>query len=370
MKKNFAKKTALACLTGLVVSLFASCQDVVLNNIRREVELEDGNVSGDIRSVVRFKQYYYLANGGILFKQNDSNYYGAWIHSACPGGHVIKLAADKNYLYALVGISQENEKEGTNVGVSRALYYSEDGSNWNLVTGVGTDGVIPIVSKSMVYTYLFCTNAINEENRIAYFITNGGATVPTENKAFQLDGALATELELATEDAQTKPCSGTILVSKSCVWYNGKTYFFLSNACATNETTSASATMYYYGSANLLRWGGENENTTGISFSDTISSLAITANYILVGTYSGIKHNVLDDGVPGASAAFANNADATLSSAYRILSLLVVNPELEEEKTAIYASQVYTGNGSSNSAQFDHVGLWAYYPARGNWNRE
>ncbi|MCR5046833.1 MAG: hypothetical protein K6A42_09675 [Treponema sp.] len=369
MKNIYAKKIALAFLLSLSAFVSFSCQGVVYDNIRKEVALEDGNIAGDIRAIVRFKDKYYLANGGIYFKNKDANFYGAWQPCLSPSGQVIKLAADKNYLYALVGISAEYEKDGTNIGVSRQLYYSADGVSWSLVTGVGTGGTIVYNKNYIVYTYLFCTNAINEDNRSAYLVLNDG-TKGLTNKAYKLNGAAVTEMALGTVNAGTKPFSNALLVSRSCVYYNGNVYFFSSNGSTTNETSTTPATMYYYGLGAYLCWGGEKISTTGLLCADTIQSLGVTADYILIGTNSGMHHKVLTSKVPGATVNFTTNAAATMSGAYVVLSMLVTNPELNELQTPIYASQVYTGNGSSNSAQFDHVGLWAYYPARGNWNRE
>ncbi len=369
MKNNITKKIFFAFLLSLAAFICSSCQDVVYDNIRKEVALENGTIAGDIRAIVRFKDYYYLANGGIFCKHKDWNFYGAWFPCFSPSGQVIKLAADQNYLYALVGVSAEDQKEGTNVGVSRQLYYSSDGVSWSLVTNIGTSGTIVYSSSYIVYTYLFCTNSISEANRSAYFILNDG-TKGLTNKAYKLNGATATEMELGTTNAGTKPFSNTLIASRSCVYCNGNVYFFNSSGSTTNETTTSPATMYYYGLGAYLYWGGEKTTTTGLLCADTIQSLGITADYILIGTNSGISHRLLSSKVPGANVSFVTNADSTLSGAYVVLSILVTNPELNELQTPIYASQVYTGNGSSNSAQFDHVGLWAYYPARGNWNRE
>lgn len=369
MKVFFAKRNAAALLLAFSVLLFSSCQDVVLANIRKEVELEEGKIPGDIRSIIRFKDKYFLANGGILYKNNDAHYYGAWLYTTSPSGHVIKLAADSNYIYALVGVSAENQKEGTNVGVSRYLYYSSDGANWSLVSGIGSGGTLAYNTVYIVYTYLFCTNSIDPANRKAYFILNDGY-YGKEKKAYELNGANATELELGKENASTKPISQEYAVSRSCVYYNGTTYFFATNGATTNETKDKAATMYYYGSGPYLYWGGAAKSENPFVCDDTIESLGITSDYILVGTDSGLKHITLSNGVPGVAAEFLTNASSTLSKAYSVLSILVANPELTETQTPIYASQVYTGNGSSNSAQFDHVGLWAYYPARGNWNRD
>lgn len=370
MKFNLFNKIVFACLLALSVLAFCSCQQVVFDNIRKEVELEDGMIAGDIRSIIRFKNRFYIANGGIYYKQTTWNFYGCWIKTFSPVGQVINLAADGKYLYALVGISEENTKEGKNEGVRRDLYCSEDGISWSLVSQFGTKGSIAYNTKYPISIYLFCTNTIDSSNRSAYVVVNDG-TKGAVNKAYKLDGKTVSELELGVTDASKKPCSNPVLVSRSCVYYNGDVYFFNSTASTTNETNLSPATMYYYGFGTYLRWGGEKVNSVGVSCEAVLQSLAVTADYLLIGTNAGIYHRKFTNKIPSlVSVDFTTNASSTLSAAYTVLSLLVVYPELTELKTPIYASQVYTGNGSSNSAQFDHIGLWAYYPNRGNWNRE
>ena len=379
MKFNFHKKNISAFLLALAVLLFSSCQEVVFDNIRKEVQLEEGKIAGDIRSIVRYGDYFYIANGGIYFKNKDWHFYGVWFPSQTPTtsktDHVLKLAADQNYLYALVGISVENEKEGENIGIAKSLYYSTDGSNWTLIKALGTDGVIPYEKKYPLYTYLICTNTINPANRKAYIIFNS-TQFPELNSAYELNGENVKELELADLTTELnpiggdKPFSNAFIISRSCVWYNGKVLFFNSNAATTNETAASPATMYYYGNGSFICWGGASVNTVGIACKSVPVSMGVTSDFLLVGTDSGIVHHLFTNGIPGDSFPFVTNAAATLSSAYIINSLLVAYPELSETQTPIYASQVYMGNGSADSAQFDHVGLWAYYPERGNWNRE
>lgn len=368
MKLLKAKKIVLAsCAAVLAVSLaalFSGCQDVIYWNIRKEVTLEDANVKSDIRSIIRFKDQFYCANGNIYRKNNTENSYGKWSKTGAPSGQVLKLAADKDYIYALVGISKDSSKDGENIPVRRELWCSSDGSSWSKVTAVYGSGDIAYSSSSR--TYLFGTNAIKEENRKAYFILIGGAP---GNRAYELSGATSVGvLDWSTTNADTKPTTS----SQSCVYDgNGSAVrFFNSTGSCTNESSSGGdATIYYYGDGSTLRWGGAKTGSVGAKAG--ILSLGVTKDYILVGTSSGITHHPLTaEGVPGSRASnMPYNAEATLSAQYNILSILVVNPEKNETETAIYASQNYTGNGS-NSAQFDHICMWAYYPERHEWNRD
>lgn len=363
MKLIKAKKLVLASLAAVAVALVSGCQDVIYWNIRKEVTLKDANIKSDIRSIIRFKDQFYCANGNIYRKSNTSNSYGTWSKTGAPSGQVLKLAADKDYIYALVGISKDSSKDGENIPVRRELWYSSDGSSWSKVTKVYGSGDIPYSSSSR--TYLFGTNAIKEANRSAYFILIGGAP---GNRAYKLNGDSSVEiLDWSTTNADTKPTTS----SQSCVYVGSEVRFFNSTGSCTNESSvGGDATIYYYGDGSTLKWGGAKTSSVGVGAKAGILSLGVTKDYILVGTSSGITHHPLTEGVPGSRASnMPYNAEATLSAQYNILSILVVNPEKNETETAIYASQNYTGNGS-NSAQFDHICMWAYYPERHEWNRD
>ena len=359
MKILNVRNLAFVFAIAAAAALFSSCQDVIYYNIRKEVKLKDSSIKADIRSIIRYKDDFYCANGNIYHKSKDEERVGYWTKNPSPSGHVLKLAADSTYIYALVGISREDYSEGENVPVRRELWYSSDGSVWNKMTGVYNKGDIPYSSSSK--TYLFGTNAIKAENRKAYFILNGGAP---GQRAYRLDGNAVEVLEFVKENAATKPT----VDSQSCVYCDGTVRFFKSTGSCTNETNTAAPSIYYYGDGSTLRWGGAKSGSVGAHAS--VYSLACTSDYILVGTTAGITHHPLTGGVPGQrSKEFPTNAEATLSAQYTILALLVVKPELNELGTIIYASQNYTGSGS-NSAQFDHICMWSYYPSRKEWNRE
>ena len=377
MKISNVKKIAFASFVIAACAIFSGCQDVIYATIRKEVKLTDANIRGDIRSIVRFDNHFYLANGNIYKKSETSTSHGGWEKTSAPSGRVIKLAADKSNIYALVANSKEDEKEGENVPVDRVLYYSSNGSSWNKVTGITgfTSGVIPYkVGGNTVETILFCTNAINSDNRKAYFILRSENT-SVGYVAYHLNGNSADEKwekgttnEPSVSNADTKPCCNKDKVSQSCVAVGSDVRFFWSTGSCTNETKSTDATVYYYGDGSTLKWGGATSGSKSAYAS--IYSMAYSSDFLLVGTTGGISHHPLADKVPGSySRTFSTNADSTLSNAYTILTLMTVNPDLAEEKTIIYASQTYTGSGS-NSAQFDHVCLWAYYPDRHEWNRE
>ena len=375
MKNIKVKNIAFVSMVLAALALFTGCQDVIYANIRKEVKLRDASIKGDINSIIRYQNDFYCANGNIYRKSKDATSPGGWSKISSPSGYVISLAADNDYLYALLGISKEDLSEGENVPVRRELWCYKDGDGWKKVTGVFGSGDIAYKSGGEIKTNLFGTNAIASANRSAYFIVNGGSA---GYKVYKLNGAaVATtwgsgtgETALSTTNADTKPTSST----QSCVYDGSAVRFFNSRGSCTNETNSAAPTIYYYGDSSTLRWGKKGTapvSSDSVGAKSGVLSIGYTSNYLLVGTSAGISHHALSAaGVPSSSSTeFSTNAEATLSSQYNILAILVAQPEKSETETIIYASQNYTGSGS-NSAQFNHICMWSYYPSTHEWNRE
>ncbi len=402
MKPLSIKKIFAASALTLSILAYSGCQQVVYSNIRKEVALEDRTISGDIYSIIRFdvsgEKRIYIANGNIYYKQTSENSYGKWTKAGTNGltGHVIKLAADSTYLYALTGTTKEDDDDGENVGSDRYIYYSEDGESWKpvILTDFTSDGKITYKDKR--YAYLFCTNTIDSANRKTYFNYVDAYSSNGVKACYKLNGSSGEKQTAGSENASTSPCSifkstignDSTIISRSCVYFNGNTYFFESRGACTDEkydsdgTTIIPATLYYYGNGSNIKWNNGSTNGS-ISASATVYSLGITKDYLLAGTSSGIKHFKFDNqdtkGSASVDTEFATNADATMGSQYTVLAILVMNPEKKEYvsgdtagavSTTIYTSINYTGSGSSNSAQFSHIGLWAFYPSRGNWNCE
>ena len=361
---NLAKKFFFLFSLLSSASFLSGCQDVIFANIRKEVKLNDGTVAGSIRALIRFNdgtgEYIYLANGAAIYrKKNTGNVAdhreGGWekVCSARNIGnsdYVITLAADKSNLYALTATWEENTSKGQNRWNGRYIYTSKDGKNWNKVEteNIKTDPTETGTRNPALY--LFCTNTIKNDNRQAFFNYAG--------TGYKLSGTTASEHPDANGASS---CSSSTVFAKPASTYYG-------SASCTNETNEKSATMHYYSNGRRLYYGATvSDSNKYVDAKDYIYSLAVTQNYILVGTASGIQHFRLDStGNVGGAEDFDTNADAIMSSGYEVNALLVVDPSKNELDNAIYSAIDFEGR----SQQFDHVCLWAYYPGRGNWNRD
>ena len=363
---NLAKKFFF--LFSLLSSAFflSGCQDVIFANIRKEVKLNDGTVAGRIRALIRFgsggQENIYLSNGAAIYrKKNTGNVAdhreGGWekVCSARNIGnsdYVVTLAADETYLYALTATWEENTSKGQNRWNGRYIYTSKDGKNWDKVETVNIDTDPTETGYDNPALYLFCTNTIEKGTRYAYY--NYGGTVTALGEAPEPPSDVNAASCAYVGSVKFAPASGTYYGSASC----------------TDEKIDGSTSTLYYSSGSRLYWGENVSNSNKyVSAGDYIYSLAVTKDYILVGTASGIEHfylNAADGSVGGKREDFDTNADAIMSSGYEVNALLVVDPSKNELDNAIYSAMDFEGR----SQQFDHVCLWAYYPSRGNWNRD
>lgn len=363
---RFSKKAFFASAMIFAIFALSSCQDVIYSNIRKEVTLEDSSVEGIVRSITRVSsedgEYLYITNGGKIFRKENSgktseHSYGGW-NEVCSNKDIgssdkltiMALAADSDNVYAFTATWEENTNKGQNRWNERAIYASADGGkSWEKVRDIPTSPTSTGTDNDEFY--FFCTNTIANENRRAFFNYNG--------TGYKLNGSAEPTAEASANNAA------------SCAYVNGEVKFaavsdtHYGSASCTNETNDSPATIRYWSNKRTLHWDGavEGERSAG----DYIYSLAVTKDYILVGTSSGIEHYSLkDDGSVGDEESFETNAAAIMSNGYEVNELLVIEPGKSEIETAIYAATDFEGRYE----QFDHACIWAYYPERGNWNRD
>lgn len=115
-----------------------------------------------------------------------------------------------------------------------------------------------------------------------------------------------------------------------------------------------------------------------------VISIAVTSDSLLLGTGSNRSYNSsasngsgavrieIDQstGKPIKTGSFTTKADNVMRSPYIVRALLAVDPSKKETETSIYSSMDYIYTATSAGASSTNRGLWAYYPATGEWNRE
>ena len=329
--------TALSLISATF--LFSSCEDIhapIFYYINNEVALEEYGIVGDISGIIEFKGNLYVNSGRIYKKAAQQSsvtgkFNQQWSKLGSLPGRMFGLAEDGSYLYSIKVTYEQNTNTGTNTNVSRQLY-KYNGSAWTAIED-SSDVVSVVYDKyaNKAYARKYTTA---EDDRGLYTLTASGAG---------------------------SKVAGTDIRSVS----NGE-YF-----------TGASASDIFWSTT-----GSDETNKISPSIGK-ILSFEVTKDYLLVGTervssgsgYRGggiyrIKINA-DGSLESSPTAFSNNAQALMSTNYSITSILALDNTANEEATDIYAAANIEGSfGSSSHATFEDIGLKAYYPARGTWNRD
>lgn len=351
MKKTL--KFILSIILSIFLFSFFSCNDAIFSDIRNEVELDNAKISGPVLSIVRYKNNIFAVNGRVYY-QSKSAAKRSWIEMPTNmTGIIYDLAADQSNLYACT-LLFEDDNDGYNVPTTRTLW-RYDGSSWSAIYSAAYS--------SLVDFYVFCTNTPKDANRKAFF--KYGSSVYGLNDT--------SENYMAELDSSSYTIFGSSISSvKSATMLNGEVILSIYRATTSNETEENKATYVYTATGSVISYSTDGTNWTTVSTdSDDILSIGFSQDYMLLGTDEGIQHVLISDNVPQSSTQdFNNNAASALSSYYVIDSLLVVDPSKSEYTTPIFASTEFDGSSSSTSATLTNVGLWGYYPSKGEWNRQ
>lgn len=349
--KKILKTLALSLL---FIPFIAGCKAPVFYEIMRDVAPEEATVNGVITSITRYKsdteKLVTFSSDGLIWKDKDGTAHGQW--SCFPdsnqlSGKIIKTAADSSNLYVVTITFHEDVEKGLNLPDAATLWCYNNGT-WSKVS---TPELLPGNFN------IFCTNDVDNSKRSAYLRIG--------DKVYELSGKNFPKSEKTTGNFNSA-VSGDI--------------FFESTASVKNRN------YIYWGEGSKLYYSSnasdpKNNKELALDAGTDISCLAATKDALLIGrgdfsnsliSKGGIAKTSLDsDGKPGNSLeSFSTNATSQLASVYQIYTLLVANPDQPELNASIYASMGFKGSGSSTSVSYDNIGLWSYYPARGNWNRE
>ena len=391
--------------------ILTSCFNPVYYEIRKDVKPEAGTISGNIlqitRTTVDNQEFLVLyANEGIRYKQKDLSEHGAWktfdnppcksvvfdnVSQTYDGEQVLNLFSDKNTLYAITAKYKYNTEIGTSNVDYLKLYATQlhldesDSAGLTWSTKKGWELIIDDIEKTYFPLYGADSSSDYQSSNFAVFQTN--SPIAEHRKVFIRSGN-STYYELS---GMQTPVSVSVTLTgaesgsaNSAVYFNGEVLFFNSLASTTNETYDSEATRFYFGKDNILyanKSANSKETDKYCDAEHTISSLAVCADAILIGrgrfgndstTTGGITKTSLDEsGTPGTSlVSFDTNASFQLSTAYLINCIVNSSPEKSETESSFYSSVSIKGTATSTGASFRNLGLWSYYPSRGNWNRE
>lgn len=411
------KKTRLffTLTVSLFLLTFTSCgYEPVFFGIMNDVAPETAMVNGNINSIVRYtlegtENLFIIGNGELKYKKADSNKHGEWKTYPAPfeihhynyyplpnsseghhGEQILKIAADKDFIYILSATYYTDKDFGKNLPEnffirSKKITGAESSDGWNLIASSKNESdakYFPTNQDSDTGSIstdfnIFCSNAISSDGRVAFF--------RSADKYYQLSGTSLAEKIPGTDYPVIKTPDSKNTKLDGAVYLNNTVHLVDSYA----NTTNADETIVYFAGRNdsgaltkdIYYATSSSEITKALSISDPIASLAATADSLIIGngnftsTYTsngGISRVELNSaGIPNSEASeFTNNAPYQFTSSYIVMTLLCATPDQKEQDAIIYASTTFRGSGSSSTASFDNTGLWSYYPTRKNWNRE
>lgn len=383
--KKINKITAALILPFLMI--LNSCMDPIFYEIRKDVKPEKATVSGNIASITRFtgddgtEYIYTAADKGLRRKKASNESHGSWSEQSIPfelihfdfdstsyiGEQLLTVMADANTLYLISAVYNTTGTEGNTIPSSLHLWAKPNGGSWKRVSfsfPVGYD----YDSETFISLFnVFQTNAPKKEHRYAYVCKY----VSGDYICYQLNG---TSEPIKVTISKLEDSSGTR--PYSAVYHNG-VKFFSTTASTTNETYKTDATRTYYTDNDKLYYSDGTGYKKALSVDRKISALATCKDSILIGLGNihdrdsdagGITRATLnEEGIPASSTSdFSTNAAFQITNAYTVLTLLNATPEKNETASALYSSITF----SSNYGLHENIGLWSYYPGRGNWNRE
>ena len=401
------KKTVLFTLITSIL-LFTGCQDPIFESIRQDVEPEEATVSGNISTITRYtaggKEFLALAaDDGLRYKFKDYNTHGEWntyplpfaLHaydfnsSSHSGEQALAVVANSTTLYVISASYSHTTVEGLSYPSEIKLWGKnikakgdewDESGNWKLITK--DQKYFPIVLDSYGKHYqsrfgIMQTNAPIQAHREAFL-----RVVNPDNEStyayYRLNGLNAPE-EYTLDpndiiDPEDSPESSYIPIARSVVYFNGELKFFSSPTATTNETYTDEASFIYYTNGDEKLYYDDGTGPGSINTSGyVISSLAACKDAILVGygnftagSAGGIDKVSLKNGKPHKVVDFDTNAKFQITNSYMVLALLNATPEKKEIDSDLYASITFAGT----ALNFSNIGLWSYYPDRGNWNRE
>lgn len=412
-------KKLVVGLTALSVFLFAGCFNPVFENIEKEVPLAKGKIAGTVNSIVRFDDaagaHLVCSNGETVFYKNCGNTRSlngdsVWISAKNNsftgvaysyeqgeylGQYILKTAADDKYVYVLTVEICDNGDGETSPSYYH-LYYADvcpaENGEW---VWTPVEGAQAILNEGGTSVTVFSTNDVEVSNRKAFLRGSKNTIYKLDSKIEDAIDASDITMGDGSSYSEDKTIKSALSLSDSEVVFfttlasvkGADCYYY-----AVDDTSSKAGTIYNNTDI-FMKKNGEAavqiykpRSSSGKNDGKPVMSLAVTGDYLLFGCGEPTSSVTGDGGIYHLSLgkinsessqaplsdpdAFVTNADATLTQYYEIRSLLVEDPEQLELDASIYASITFKTAGNSISVSYENKGLWAYYPERGNWNRE
>lgn len=400
-------KKIITILSLLSVFTLTGCFNPVFYEIRKDVKPEPKTIYSPINQITRFtfngdECLFIAADKGIRYKKADSASHDTWkVLSGLPfslpnydfdkekhlGEQIIGVYADTTHLYVLTVKYTNDTTYGVTAPEQMQIHVLNSDNTWEtgLIENKDDKVLFPIKKSSGNYYSAFAimqTNSINPAHREVYLRVGNPNTIAEGKHVeyYKLDGTeIGSDIAATVVNPNLIDGDADHSCARSVVRLGTDTYFFNSYAATTNATED----KFYYASGSKVMYGTKGDLHEAVSAGHTISALAFCNDALLIGCgdYNASLSSAKNGGIyktsinasdePGNSlTSFSTNAQFQITSAYYVTVLFNATPDNSEAESSLYCGTQVYGTDSSTSASFEKVGLWSYYPGRGNWNRE
>lgn len=383
MKKIITK--ALSVLAVAACFTLTSCHDNIYGMIDNEVPL-DKNGLKEVQKIVYFNGNLYAANGKIYKKTAKSSsstgkYNKQWskidkptLSSGTEAPSVVwGLASDASYLYALV-ITWKEDNEGGQTIKDSAVFKTTNGSSWIKIDFDGAEPKWIFDNQALPAADANGSLSGSASGRNAY------ARVKKSNGSFEIRNLSTPTGAVSGVDEESvtavKTGSGDLfskyyaLAANDTYIYFSKVYSDKNKDGTANIDSNGKSDYLYYAPLSTVSVKNVTE-ITGASSIDVnegyLLSISCMANKLLVGTTNGIHLVNLDSAKePTGKSKFSNNGNSIVSE--HVYVTFVLDSSKNEGATDEYIVNTIYGSIGSSSDTWRDMGLYAYYPGRGNWN--
>lgn len=328
------------------------------------------------------------------------------------GQQILKVLADAENLYVVTVSYHINDDEGTSCPKDFYIYTAKptekSKGKWNTLSESDWSEILnsnndidkkAAIYESGDYTFtainVFSANSAQKSERKVVLRIGNGSSADSNNektrKYYEIsDGKInSTDFTISSDEILDSDSDGDSVSVNGIAVLDGTTYYSSTQSLTTNATFDTQATAMYWGNGAYLYYqisGGEAIKSLDVSY--TINSLAICKDAIIIGRGQNSSSYLSSSGgvekvqfttdyegnytnIPESSlGTFETNAQTQLLSSYLVQTMFNSTPGLTELESSLYASLYFIGSGSSTSVSYNNIGLWSYYPARRNWNRE
>lgn len=344
MKNKFY--SAVLFLTVLALAFTACSQEPIFYNIDQEVVLSDGQINGNVISMVPLDGKIYTANGYLWSK--DLNAKNSWKKIPSPAGisRVVRVVSDSSNLYVLSdGVGGKYKVfAATSISLDKPDFSSADWENVkefdvNNNPGFFDNGVFNPADGTTAgrNAYVSFADPENSSKGITYKLNGTEDPVQKNVRDFFSDK------------------NDQILHSAASV--SGRGDYFSVNECSVSYGSKFYTAAYDSKSVDYADpdVGGKKSITVG---SNGIKSLFVSGSEIFVGTSYGYKKISLSGSEPSLKDAAEGNASASFGSR------IILGVWAYGKTDAV--NHIYVASLSSSNSTYSK--LWGYYGS--DWHYE